>query len=306
MRMIRTTALLVLAAALLPGVALADNDRDRDGDRDKRKGEGNPPVALVGPQTPAETVYIVKGTIKTLALPASIVVTVTKANDAGAKALGTATSVAGPLAVPVDQTVLLGPDTKVHRSSKGWKSDDSKDRDRKRGDRSSSDPASLQLGDEVKVKWVGAANLNGAGLAALAARQVKAKGVPGPPMVKFKVKGYVVSAPGAGALPITFLIAPTKVNENAARALNPLNPTITGGSYDPSKGNIPVILDANTKIKVKSKGHWGHHRSGKGASKLSRVQVGDKVEIEWKAPALARFWETPAREAEFKGKKRHK
>jgi hypothetical protein len=304
MRMIRTSALLVLAAALLPGVALADSDRD--GDRDKRKGEGNPPIALVGPQTPAETVYIVKGTIKTLALPGSITVTVTKANDAGAKALVGPTAAAGPLTAPVDQVVLLDANTKVHRSSKGWKSDDSKGRDRKRGDSSSTDPASLQLGDEVKVKWVGTANLNAAGLAALAARQVKAKGAPGPPMVKFKVKGYVVSAPGAGALPLTFLIAPTKVNGNAARALNPTNPTITGGSYDPSKGNIPVILDATTKIKVKGKGHWGHHRSGKGASKLARVQVGDKVEIEWKAPALAKFWETPAREAEFKGKKHSK
>jgi hypothetical protein len=126
-------------------------------------------------------------------------------------------------------------------------------------------------------------------------------------MVKFKVKGYVVSAPGGGALPITFLIAPTKVNENAARSLNPTNPAITGGSYDPTKGNIPVIIDANTKVKVKSKGHWGHHRGGKGFNKLSRVKVGDRVEIEWKAPALSEFWKQAAREAEFKSsKKGHK
>lgn len=306
MRMIktlRTTLLLALAATVVPAVALADGNRDRD--RDKNKGEGGPPAALVGPQwqSPAETVYIVKGTITSVA-PPNITVNVTKANDAGAKALAGPTAVAGPVNPPVVQTVLLGPDTKVFRSSRGFKSEDSRGKKGRDRDNYSTDPASLQVGDEVKVKWVGPSGLAGATtLATTAASKVLAKGAAGPPMVKFKVKAYVVSVPGAGALPVSFLVDPFKVNDNAAKALNPTNPTITGGSYDLA-GTIPVIIDANTKVKVKSKGHWGHHRSGKGFNKLSRVQVGDKVEIEWKAPALSKFWEQAAREAEFKSSKK--
>lgn len=299
MRMIRTSLLVILAAALVPGAALADDDRDGDRDRDKRKGEGKPPVALVGPQIPAETVYIVKGNITALSSPLiTITVNVTKANDAGATALGL------PKPPPVSQVVLLGPDTKVLRSSRGWKHDDSKGRDRKGGGTISTDPASLLVGDEVKVKWVGAPGLLGATtLATTAARQIIAKGAPAPPLVKFKVKALVMSVPAPGAvLPVTILVDPYKVNLNAAQALNPGNTTITGGSYNLA-GTIPVIIDASTKVKVRGRGHGDHHRSGKGKWKLYRVKVGDRVEVEWKAPALSKFWEKAAHEVEFKALK---
>lgn len=285
MRMIKTTLLLALAAAVVPAVALADSDRDN------RRGEGGPPAALTAPPAKSTAVYIMRGTISGISLP-TITIDVAKANDAAAAALGL------PKPAPVTQTVLLGPDTKVLRTTRG-KSDHSRGRS-KYG--STTDPASLAVGDRVDVKWMGAPGLTGATLATTPARHVFAKGAAGPRLVKFKVKAYVMSLPAPGAmLPVTFVVDPFKVNANAAFSLNPTaNPPVAGGIYNLA-GTIPVIIDGSTKVKVRgSKGHWGHHRSGKGKWKLSRVKVGDRVEVEWKAPAGSKFWEVAAREAEFK------
>lgn len=304
MRMIRTSLLLALAAALVPGVALAG------GDRDTHRGEGGPP-ALVGssPQAaPHQVVYILRGTITALTgtpAPTGFTMDVNKANDAGATALGGPTAKGGPVNPPVVQNVLIDPGTRVFRMARGHKSNHSSGKGKSGG--LSTDPASLQVGDEVKVLWKAAPGLTGATLATTVARQVIAKGALPPKPVKFIVRAYVVSLPDPGALPTTFLVDPFKVNGNAARALNPLNPAITGGSYDLA-GTIPVTIGPWTKVKVTGRGHWGHHRVGRGlAKKLARVKVGDRVEVEWKAPAGSAFWTRAAREVEFKSaKKGHK
>lgn len=296
MRMIKTSLLLALAAALVPGVALADNDRD--GDRDKRKGEGGPPAVFTAPPAESTAVYIMRGTITGVTLP-TITIDVKMANDAAAVALGL------PKPAPVTQTVLLDANTKVLRTTKGHKhSSKSKGGDKKWGWGSSTDPKTLAVGDQVDVKWKGAPGLTSATLATTAARHVFAKGAAGAPLVKFKVKAYVMALPAPGSkLPATVLVDPFKVNSNAAFSLNPTaNPPVAGGVYN-LPGTIPVIIDSSTKIKVRGKGHWGHHRGSKGTWKLSRVKVGDRVEIEWKAPAGSKFWETAAREAQFKASK---
>jgi hypothetical protein len=294
MRMIKTAVLLALAAALVPGAA-ALADSDRNGDRDKRRGEGNPPAALGTPSPPATDVLIVKGSITKVSVPpTSIEVSVTKANAAAATALGL--TAAGPVNPAILKTFTLDANTKVLRSTRGGKHDDARSKSKKgKYGGVSTDPATLAIGDTVKVTF------GTTGLAtAVIAKGARIK------MVEYKIKAYVVALPAAGAaLPVTVLVDPFKVNSNAAKALNPGNTTITGGSYDLA-GTIPVLLDASTKVKVKGKGHWGHHRSGKGIWKLSRVKVGDRVEVEWKAPEGAKFWELPAREAEFKAKKKSK
>lgn len=285
MRMIKTTLLLALAAAVVPAVALADSDRD------KRRGEGGPPAALTAPPAGSTAVYIMRGTISGVSLP-TITIDVAKANEAAALALGL------PKPPPVTQTVLLDANTKVLRTTRG-KSDHSRGKS-KYG--STKDPASLAVGDKVDVKWKGAPGLSGATLATTPASHVFAKGPAGPPLVKFKVKAYVLALPSPGAtLPVTVLVDPYKVNANAAFSLNPTaDPPVAGGAYN-LEGSIPVIIDHSTKVKVRGKGYWGHHRSGKGKWKnLSRVKVGDRVEVEWKAPAGSKFWEVAAREAEFK------
>jgi hypothetical protein len=289
MRMIKTTLLLALAATVVPAVALADSDR---GDRNNRKGEGGPPATLTAPPATSTAVYIMRGSITAVTLP-TITIDVAKANDEAAAALGL------PKAPPVTQTVLLDANTKVLRTTRGRKDDHSRG---KSGRGSTTDPASLAVGDRVDVKWMGAAGLTGATLATTPASHVFAKGAAGPKLVKFKVKAYVMSLPASGAmLPVTFLVDPFKVNANAAFSLNPTaNPPVAGGIYNLA-GTIPVIIDSSTEVEVRGhKGHWGHHRSGKGKWKLSRVKVGDRVEVEWKAPAGSKFWEVAAREAEFK------
>lgn len=301
MRMIRTSLLLALAAALVPGVALAG------GDRDTHRGEGGPSAGHVGSPSqtaPHQVVYILRGTITALTgtpTPTGFTMDVTKANDAGAKALGGPTATGGPVNPSVVQNVLIDPGTRVFRTARGHKSHHSSGKGK--GSRVSTDPASLRVGDEVKVLWRAAPGLTGATLATTVARQVIAKGALPPKPAKFIVRAYVVSLPDPGALPTTFLVDPFKVNGNAARALNPLDPTITGGSYDLA-GTIPVIIGPWTKVNVAGQGrwgHWGHHRVGRGlAEKLARVKVGDRVDVQWTAPAGSAFWTQAARKVEFK------
>jgi hypothetical protein len=305
MRMFRISMLAALVAALVPGVALA-------GHGGKPSVEGKPPWTLRLPSPPAPpqqvAIYVVKGTITGPVTASGFPMSVTKTNDAAAKALGGQQAQAGPINPPVALNVTVDANTRIFRTAWGRKHDDSKySKDRKgpRGFGFTTDLASLQQGDEVKVEWMAAPGLTAATLATTAARKVIAKGTPPPKPVKFKIKGTVATLPVPGAP--TFWVDPSKVNGNAAKALNPANPAIKGGVYDLS-GLVPVTIDGSTKVKVTIRGrHWGHHRSWKkGQWKLALVRVGDWVEVEWKAPALSSFWTQPARKVEFKSKFRHR
>jgi hypothetical protein len=302
MRMLRIPLLLALAAALVPSIALA-------GHRDTPSGEGKPPWTLQQPSPLAPpqqvAIYVVKGTITGPVTASGFLMSVTKANDAAAKALGGQQAQAGPIDPPAALNVTVDANTRIFRSAWGRKHDDSKhskDRRRRGGFGFTTDLASLRPGDEVKVEWVTTPGLTSATLATTAARKVIAKGAPPPKPVKFTIKGTIATLPVPGAP--TFWVDPFKVNGNAAKALNLTKPAIAGGVYD-LPGLVPVTIDAFTKVKVKIRGrHWGHHRKGKGQWKLALVRVGDLVTVEWKAPALSSFWTQPARKVEITSRRR--